>query len=136
MQVASSETYEIRGSDDIVIVRQAVRQRAVALGFNLVDQTKIVTAASELARNTLQHGGGGKAAIEVVKNSVTSGLKLTFTDEGPGIPDIALAMKDGYTSKTGMGLGLGGAKRLSNEFEIESQPGQGTRVAILRWKGL
>jgi serine/threonine-protein kinase RsbT len=136
MQVASSETYEIRGSDDIVVVRQAVRQRAVALGFNLVDQTKIVTAASELARNTLQHGGGGKAAIEVVKNSVTSGLKLTFTDEGPGIPDIALAMKDGYTSKTGMGLGLGGAKRLSNEFEIESQPGQGTRVAILRWKGL
>jgi serine/threonine-protein kinase RsbT len=136
MQVASSETYEIRSSDDIVIVRQAVRQRAVALGFNLVDQTKIVTAASELARNTLQHGGGGKAAIEVVKNSVTSGLKLTFTDEGPGIPDIALAMKDGYTSKTGMGLGLGGAKRLSNEFEIESQPGQGTRVAILRWKGL
>jgi serine/threonine-protein kinase RsbT len=136
MQVASSETYEIRGSDDIVVVRQAVRQRAVALGFNLVDQTKIVTAASELARNTLQHGGGGKAAIEVVRNSVTSGLKLTFIDEGPGIPDIALAMKDGYTSKTGMGLGLGGAKRLSNEFEIESQPGQGTRVAILRWKGL
>jgi serine/threonine-protein kinase RsbT len=136
MPEASSETYEIRSSEDIVKVRQTVRQRAVALGFNLVDQTKIVTAASELARNALLHGGGGRAVVEEVQKGVAKGLKLTFLDEGPGIDDIALAMKDGYTSKTGMGLGLGGAKRLSSEFEIESQPGHGTRVAILRWKGL
>jgi serine/threonine-protein kinase RsbT len=108
----------------------------VQLGFNLVDQTKIVTAASELARNTLLHGGGGRASIEVLLDTGGAGLKLTFIDEGPGIPDIALAMRDGYTSKNGMGLGLGGAKRLSNEFEIDSTPGQGTRVAIVRWKGL
>jgi len=136
MQVASSESFEIRSSEDVVIVRQAVRRHAVALGFNLIDQTKIVTAASELARNTLLHGGGGSAAVETVRKGVSAGLKLIFVDEGPGIADIDLAMKDGYTSKGGMGLGLGGAKRLSNEFEIESEPGKGTRVAIIRWKGL
>jgi len=136
MQVASSESFEIQSSEDVVIVRQAVRRHAVALGFNLVDQTKIVTAASELARNTLLHGGGGSAAVETVRTGVAAGLKLTFVDEGPGIADIDLAMKDGYTSKGGMGLGLGGAKRLSNEFEIDSAPGKGTRVAIIRWKGL
>jgi serine/threonine-protein kinase RsbT len=136
MKATASETFEIQSSEDVVIVRQAVRRHALALGFNLVDQTKIVTAASELARNTLLHGGGGRAFVEVVLNNSATGLKLTFIDEGPGIPDIALAMKDGYTSKNGMGLGLGGAKRLSNEFEIESAAGQGTRVAIVRWKGL
>jgi serine/threonine-protein kinase RsbT len=134
-RVESSESYEIRTSEDVVIVRQSVRRRAIALGFNLVDQTKIVTAASELARNTLQHGGGGRAAVESVTNGLKAGLKITFEDDGPGIADIALAMKDGYTTGAGMGLGLGGSKRLSHEFEIESQPGRGTRVAILRWKG-
>ena len=136
MKATLFETFEIQSSEDVVIVRQAVRRHAVQLGFNLVDQTKIVTAASELARNTLLHGGGGRASIEVLVNTSATGLKLTFNDEGPGIPDIALAMKDGYTSKSGMGLGLGGAKRLSNEFEIDSSPGQGTRVVIVRWKGL
>ena len=136
MQVAASETFPIQSSEDVVTVRQAVRREAVTLGFNLVDQTKIVTAASELARNTLIHGGGGRAIVEVVRNAVASGLKLRFEDEGPGIADIAQAMKDGYTSKVGMGLGLGGAKRLSSEFEIESEPGKGTKVAIIRWKGL
>ena len=136
MKATVSETFEIHSSEDVVIVRQAVRRHAVQLGFNLVDQTKIVTAASELARNTLLHGGGGRVSIEVLLDTRGTGLKLTFIDEGPGIPDIALAMKDGYTSKNGMGLGLGGAKRLSNEFEIDSTPGQGTRVAIVRWKGL
>jgi len=136
MKATVSETFEIHSSEDVVIVRQAVRRHAVQLGFNLVDQTKIVTAASELARNTLLHGGGGRVSIEVLLDTRGTGLKLTFIDEGPGIPDIALAMKDGYTSKNGMGLGLGGAKRLSNEFEIDSTPGQGSRVAIVRWKGL
>lgn len=130
----TSDTYEIRDSEDVVIVRQAVRKQAVSLGFNLVDQTKIVTAASELARNTLIHGGGGTASVEVVRNGIVAGLKLTFADEGPGIPDMELAMRDGYTTKNGMGLGLGGAKRLSNEFEIDSSPEKGTRVAITRWK--
>ena len=136
MQVASSESYEIRDSEDVVVVRQAVRRQAVAMGFNLVDQTKIVTAASELARNTLTHGGGGQAAVEVIRNGMSAGLRLTFLDEGPGIADITLALKDGYTTRGGMGLGLGGAKRLSNEFEIESEPGKGTKVAITRWKAV
>ncbi|MEP6962921.1 MAG: anti-sigma regulatory factor [Acidobacteriota bacterium] len=134
MPVESAETYEIRAQEDVVVVRQAVRRRAVSLGFNLVDQTKIVTAASELARNTFLHGGGGQASVETVMDGNKAGLKLTFMDEGPGIENIDLAMKDGYTSKGGMGLGLGGAKRLSNEFEIESQPGKGTRISIVRWK--
>ena len=136
MKATVSETFEIHSADHVVLVRQAVRKWATELGFGLVDQTKIITAASELARNTLLHGGGGRVSIEVLLDTRGTGLKLTFIDEGPGIPDIALAMKDGYTSKNGMGLGLGGAKRLSNEFEIDSTPGQGTRVAIVRWKGL
>jgi serine/threonine-protein kinase RsbT len=134
MPSPTSDIYEIRDSEDVVVVRQAVRRQAVSLGFNLVDQTKIVTAASELARNTLIHGGGGKASVEIVRNGLSTGLKLTFADEGPGIPDLELAMRDGYTTKNGMGLGLGGAKRLSNEFEIDSAPEKGTRVAITRWK--
>jgi serine/threonine-protein kinase RsbT len=124
----------IRASDDIVLVRQAVRKKSVALGLGLVDQTKIVTASSELARNTLDYGGGGTAHLELVENGTRSGLRVTFEYQGPGIPDLDLALTDGYTTGNGMGLGLSGAKRLSNEFEIWSKPGEGTRVSILRWK--
>lgn len=134
MVLLSSDTLPLQRDDHIVIVRQAVRQRAVELGFSLVDQTKIVTAASELARNTIQHGGGGVALIETVNDGVRRGLRLTFEDRGPGIVDVALAMKDGYTTAGGLGLGLSGAKRLSNEFAIASVVGEGTRVVITRWK--
>jgi len=120
--------------DDVVLVRQAVRSAAVAIGLNLVDQTRIVTAASELARNTVVHGGGGWARIEILRETNRTGLRLVFEDRGPGIPDIELAMKDGYTSSGGLGLGLGGARRLSSEFQIESRLGEGTRVTITRWK--
>jgi serine/threonine-protein kinase RsbT len=136
MQVQSSQSLNVRTSEDVVAIRQLVRKSALLLGFSIVDQTKIVTASSELARNLLDYGGGGTATVEVVQNGVRTGLKLTFQDQGPGIPDIELALKDGYTSGNGMGLGLGGAKRLSHEFEIDSEPGKGTRVAIVRWKGL
>ena len=134
MQILHSDRREVRSSDDIVAVRQSVRQRAVELGFNLVDQTKIVTAASELARNTLQHGGGGHVLIEGLEDGARRGVRLTFDDTGPGIADIAQAMKDGFTTGSGLGLGLGGARRLSNDFSIESQPGRGTRVVIVRWR--
>jgi serine/threonine-protein kinase RsbT len=136
MQVQSSQSLNVRTSEDVVAIRQLVRKSALLLGFSIVDQTKIVTASSELARNLLDYGGGGTATVEVVQNGVRTGLRLTFEDQGPGIPDIDLALKDGYTSGNGMGLGLGGAKRLSHEFEINSAPGKGTRVAIVRWKGL
>lgn len=129
-----SESLPVLTSEDVVIVRQRVRSRAVQEGFGLVDQTKLVTAASELARNTMTYGGGGSALIESVANGSRRGLKITFEDKGPGIADIELAMKDGYTSGGGLGLGLSGAKRLSNEFEITSSPGQGTRITITRWK--
>ncbi len=125
MTVLNSESMELRTSEDIVLVRQAVRKKAVGLGFGLVDQTKVVTASSELARNMLNYGGGGTVQLEVVQNDRRSGLRLIFEDQGPGIPDIELAMKDGYTSGQGMGLGLGGAKRLSHEFEILSKVGEG-----------
>jgi serine/threonine-protein kinase RsbT len=121
-------------SSDVVVVRQAVRTAAAALGFSLVDQTKIVTAASELARNTFEHGGGGTARIEVVTLGVRRGLRLTFEDKGPGIPDLTLALKDGYTTGAGMGLGLSGSKRLVNEFDISSKVGEGTCVTITKWK--
>jgi serine/threonine-protein kinase RsbT len=134
MLVPLSENRPISTSEDVVAVRQAVRQRAVELGFNLVDQTKIVTAASELARNTLQYGGGGTLRIEEVVEGPRRGLRLVFEDNGPGIANIELAMKDGYTSGNGLGLGLSGAKRLSNEFAIHSRPGEGTRVTIVRWR--
>lgn len=134
IRVVTSEVLEIRTSDDIVAVRQAARKRSVEMGFNLVDQTKVVTASSELARNTLDYGGGGMCRVEVVENGVRRGLRLTFEDQGPGIADINQALTDGYTSGNGMGLGLGGAKRLSHEFELFSKPGEGTRVSILRWK--
>ena len=134
MLVPLSENRPIATAEDVVAVRQAVRQRAVELGFNLVDQTKIVTAASELARNTLQYGGGGTLLIEEVLEGPRRGLRLVFEDNGPGIANIELAMKDGYTTGNGLGLGLSGAKRLSNEFHIQSRPGEGTRVTIVRWR--
>jgi serine/threonine-protein kinase RsbT len=133
MTAGVCESLPITKADHVVIVRQAVRRHAVALGFSLVDQTKIVTAASELARNTLVHGGGGEALIESLADGVRKGLRLTFEDHGPGIPNIELAMTDGYTTGVGLGLGLSGAKRLSNEFQIASTPA-GTRVVIARWK--
>jgi serine/threonine-protein kinase RsbT len=134
MAQESTDRLPLTVSEHIVIVRQAVRRRAVELGFSLVDQTKIVTAASELARNAIQHGGGGNVSVEVVSDGNRRGLRLAFEDQGPGIADIDLAMKDGYSSAGGLGLGLSGAKRLSNEFSIASVPGGGTRVAITRWK--
>ena len=134
MLVPLSENRSIATPEDVVAVRQAVRQRAVELGFNLVDQTKIVTAASELARNTLQYGGGGTLRIEEVLQGTRRGIRLVFEDNGPGIANIELAMKDGYTTGNGLGLGLSGAKRLSNDFFIESRPGEGTRVTIVRWR--
>lgn len=130
----AATTFPLISDDHIVIVRQAVRQRAVEQGFSLVDQTKLVTAASELARNAILHGGGGRATIEVVSDGVRRGIRLEFEDEGPGIPDMELAMRDGYSTGGGLGLGLSGAKRLSNEFSISSSPGKGTRVVIVRWK--
>lgn len=134
IRVLNSESMQIRSSEDVVAVRQAVRKKAVALGFGLVDQTKVVTASSELARNALDHGGGGMAHIEILENDRRPGLRLIFEDQGPGIADIAQALTDGYTSGGGMGLGLGGSKRLSHEFEIQSEPGVGTKVSIVRWK--
>jgi serine/threonine-protein kinase RsbT len=134
MNVLKSELFELKASDDIVPVRQAARRLAVSIGFGIVDQTKIVTASSELARNTVDYGGGGTARVEVVQNERKTGLRLIFEDNGPGIADIQQALTDGFTSGHGMGLGLGGAKRLSHEFEITSKPGEGTRVSILRWK--
>lgn len=134
--VTKDETMPITNPDDIVRVRQGVRAWAVEIGFSLVDQTKIVTAASELARNTLIYGGGGEMRLERVVGRTNAGLRITFEDKGPGIPDIQQAMQDGYTTGGGLGLGLSGAKRLSNDFEIYSKPGEGTRVSITRWKGL
>ena len=124
----------MRTSEDIVRMRQVVREQSVSIGFSLVEQTKMVTAASELGRNTLIHGGGGDVTVVRLAEGRRRGLRLVFADQGPGIADIALAMKDGYTTGEGLGLGLGGAKRLSNEFSIDSQPGAGTRISIARWK--
>ena len=127
-------TLPINSGEDVVRVRQEVRTLSVAAGFSLVDQTKFVTAASELARNTLQHGGGGRAHIEAFETGTQKGVRLVFEDEGPGITDIERALQDGYTTGGGLGLGLSGARRLSNEFKIDSTPGKGTRVMIARWK--
>ena len=134
MTVVRDETMPIRTSADVVLVRQAVRAWAVAQGLGLVDQTKIVTAASELARNTLDYGGGGTVRLEALQDGVRRGLRLTFEDQGPGIPDVALALTDGYTTGNGMGLGLSGSKRLVNEFDLWSEVGRGTRVTVTRWK--
>lgn len=134
MSTKSSETLPILTEGDVVLVRRSVKERAAALGFSVVDQTKIVTAASELGRNTLVHGGGGQAVLESVERDGKRGLRLVFEDKGPGIADIPRAMTDGFTSGKGMGLGLGGSKRLMNEFDIQSEPGNGTRVTVARWR--
>jgi len=133
MKVEKTEAVPIAADDDIVRVRQRVRDWAVSLGFSLVDQTKLVTAASELARNTLIYGRGGTLTLEAVINERKRGLRLTFEDRGPGIADLSLALKDGYTTGNGLGLGLSGARRLSHDFAIDSQVGEGTRVMIARW---
>jgi serine/threonine-protein kinase RsbT len=134
MSLSKREVLPLQNSNDVVMARQKVRQWAIDLRFSLVDQTKLVTAASELARNTLNYGLGGEMTIEVITAGTKAGLRLTFEDHGPGIPDIEQALKDGYTSGSGMGLGLGGSKRLVNEFWIESEVGKGTRVTVVRWK--
>jgi serine/threonine-protein kinase RsbT len=134
MAVLRRETRPVRAAPDIVAARQVVREWAVTMGFSLVDQTKIVTAASELARNVVVYGGGGTLSLEALNDGNRRGLRLAFEDNGPGIPDIEAALRDGFTTGSGLGLGLGGAKRLCNEFEIESRPGEGTRVVIARWK--
>lgn len=134
MAVLKSETMPLQTSEDIVRVRQAVRAWAIELGFSLVEQTKIVTAASELARNTVDYGGGGQVVFETLNETGRRGLRLTFEDQGPGIANIDLALTDGYTTGGGLGLGLSGARRLSNEFSIDSAPGKGTRIMITRWK--
>ena len=134
MPVEQHETLPVRTSDDVVRARQAVRTHAISAGFSLVNQTKIVTAASEIARNTVDYGGGGTLRIEILRDGQRKGVRLIFTDQGPGIADIALAMSDGFTTGRGLGLGLSGAKRLCEEFAITSSPGQGTEVTLARWK--
>lgn len=124
----------LQSGEDVVRLRKAVRERAIASGFSLVEQTKMVTAASELGRNTIQYGGGGRVTISAVVNGARRGLRLEFVDQGPGIKDIEQALQDGFTTGGGLGLGLSGAKRLSDDFEIQSEPGKGTRVAVVRWK--
>lgn len=128
------ERVPLRSEHDIVQARQLVRRRTQEIGLSLIDQTKLVTAASELARNAFTHGGGGSMTVEPLQESGRRGLRLVFSDEGPGIPDLDLAMKDGWTSGNGMGLGLSGARRLVNEFSIDTQLGRGTCVTIARWK--
>jgi serine/threonine-protein kinase RsbT len=134
MGVDRTDTRHVRNSEDVVAVRQMVREWSVAAGLGLVDQTKIVTAASELARNLIDYGGGGTMTIEALNTGARRGVRLVFEDQGPGIADVEQALRDGFTSGSGLGLGLGGAKRLSNEFHIDSRPGEGTRVTIARWK--
>lgn len=134
MPAVREESLDIHSDEDVVRIRQVTRRWAVDLGFTLVDQTKIVTAASELARNTLVHGGGGVTRLEALLEGNRRGLRLIFEDKGPGIPDVQQALRDGFTTGSGLGLGLGGARRLSSEFDITSTPGQGTRVRITRWK--
>ena len=134
MAPEASETLPLRAATDIVIVRQTARRWAAEQGLSLVDQTKLVTAVSELARNTVEYGGGGTAKLERISEPARRGVRITFEDHGPGIPDITLALTDGYTSGRGMGLGLGGSRRLVNEFDIRSTVGEGTRVVIARWK--
>jgi len=134
MPVTRTEVVELRSASDVVSVRQVVRTWAIDVGFTLVDQTKIVTAASELARNTIDYGRGGLARLELITEGTRRGLRIAFEDQGPGIPDVQQALSDHYTTGHGLGLGLGGAKRLVNEFDISSRVGEGTRVVITRWK--
>jgi serine/threonine-protein kinase RsbT len=134
MAVTRSDLLPVRTEQDIVMVRQVVRKLSQEAGFSLVDQTKMVTAASELARNTFIYGGGGQVRWELLLEGARKGVRLTFEDKGPGIANLELAMMDGWTSGTGLGMGLSGSKRLVNEFEIQSEVGKGTRVTITRWK--
>jgi len=133
MAAVRSDELEIAAPEDVVRVRQVVREAAVSLGFSLVDQTKVVTAASELARNTHDYGGGGRFRLDVLTNGTRRGLRLVFEDDGPGIPDVERALQDGYTTGSGLGMGLGGARRLVSELEIDSRPGHGTRITAIRW---
>lgn len=133
MALASAETIPVQAEPDVVQVRRRVREVCTSLGFSLVDQTKVVTAASELARNTIIHGGGGLLSLQTL-NGPRVGIRLIFEDQGPGIPDIDLALRDGFTTGSGLGLGLGGAKRLVSEFDIASKPGSGTKVSLTKWK--
>ena len=134
MTVLRDEAKEIRTVQDVVLVRQLVRELALVAGFSLVDQTKLVTAASELARNTLTHGRGGQVRVEAINDGNRRGVRVRFEDQGPGIPDVKEALRDGFSTGGGLGLGLGGARRLCHDFEIDSSPGHGTRVTITRWK--
>jgi serine/threonine-protein kinase RsbT len=134
MHALKADSLPVRSEEDVVRVRQATRAAALGIGLSLVDQTKIVTAASEIARNTIVYGGGGTVLLETLESSGRKGLRLTFQDQGPGIPDLDLALTDGFTTGKGLGLGLSGAKRLCNEFELDSRPGVGTRVVLIRWK--
>ena len=132
--MARDEELVIRAEDDVVRARQLARQWAVDLGFTLVDQTKIVTATSELARNTLVYGGGGTLRLEALNSGLKRGLRLVFADQGPGIANVDMALRDGYTTGSGLGLGLGGARRLMSEFDLWSRPGEGTRVTVTKWR--
>ncbi len=134
MAVTRSDSLPVKTEQDIVSVRQMVRKLALEQNFSLVDQTKIVTAASELARNTVIYGGGGEMLWELLTEGGRKGLRLTFEDRGPGIANLELAMMDGWTSGKGLGMGLSGSKRLVNDFHIDSKPGEGTRISIARWK--
>lgn len=134
MIIEKEDTLSVQSSEDVVRVRQEVRACTITVGFSLVDQTKLITAASEIARNTVIYGGGGNLRLQILNNGQRRGVRLIFEDEGPGIENIERALKDGFTSGGGLGLGLGGAKRLSNEFDISSTPGKGTTVTLARWK--
>ncbi|WP_077045171.1 anti-sigma regulatory factor [Pseudomonas sp. KK4] len=133
MTVRSSGTHPINIEQDVVLARQLARKLATECGMRLIDLTKMVTAVSELARNTMVYGGGGDMDWQIIDEGARTGLRLLFRDEGPGIPDIKLAMTDGWTSGSGLGLGLTGAKRLVDDFELDTAPGQGTRITITRW---
>jgi serine/threonine-protein kinase RsbT len=124
----------LRSDEDVVGLRKQVRERAVAVGLSLVDQTKLITAASELARNTIKYGGGGGAHLDKLADGLRQGVGIVFIDNGPGIVDLTLALRDGYTTGGGLGLGLGGSKRLVDEFEIDTRPGEGTAIAVVKWK--
>ncbi|MES2921824.1 MAG: anti-sigma regulatory factor [Verrucomicrobiota bacterium] len=134
MNVEKTATIPVQGESDVVKVRQSVRTFAVEIGLSLVDQTKVVTAASELGRNLLIYGGGGEVIMDLVTDNIRRGVRVAFVDEGPGIADLEQALRDGFTSGSGMGLGLGGAKRLVNDFDLVSKPGEGTRVTITKWR--
>ena len=134
-EVLKTQQIQLKDSTDVVLIRQGVRALAVEVGFSLVDQTKVITAASELARNTIIYGLGGMGDLQIIEENGRKGIRAIFEDHGPGIRDIEQALSDGFTSGTGLGLGLGGAKRLCSEFQIESVVGQGTKVTIVKWKG-